>query len=152
VYDDCFAIEINTMPSAKEVADCFVIYANQDGMLPVEDLGTCLRALGWNPSEVEVQAYINTADSDGTGTIPFDLFKEVVAQQEQVPPVTKEQLKEAFHVFDKDGKGAIPTAELEFMITKLGEALSPEECAAMIKAVDADGSGTIDLEEFASMM
>eukprot|EP00049_Salpingoeca_infusionum_P018015 m.355374 g.355374 ORF g.355374 m.355374 type:complete len:141 (+) comp17239_c0_seq1:160-582(+) len=140
------------MPSKEDVLETFLVYSDHNGMLPVDDLGTCLRALGWNPSEVEVQAFINFADSDGSGTIPLDLFREVVQQQEQAPEVTQDTLRQAFEVFDKDGKGSIPTEELKFMVTKLGEALSGEECDAMIRAVDADGSGTIDLQEFASMM
>ena len=37
------------------ISETFIIYADHSGSLPVESLGTCLRALGWNPSEVEVQ-------------------------------------------------------------------------------------------------
>lgn len=92
-----------------------------------------------------------------------------------------EDVERAFAVFDKEGKGHIPTAELKHMMTKIGapaegpgrpalashaaviphalplcphsgEALTEEEVDEMVRNLDADNSGTIDVHEFASMM
>ena len=50
-------------PREEDVAETFIIYADHSGSLPVGSLGTCLRALGWNPSEVEVQVRRSTASA-----------------------------------------------------------------------------------------
>jgi Ca2+-binding EF-hand superfamily protein len=51
-------------PREEDVAETFIIYADHSGSLPVGSLGTCLRALGWNPSEVEVQVRRSTAQRE----------------------------------------------------------------------------------------
>ena len=43
-------------------------------------------------------------------------------------------------------------ARTHFLLLLEGEALTDAECEQMIKEVDADGSGTIELHEFAAMM
>ena len=60
--------------------------------------------------------------------------------------------KEAFSVFDKDGSGTVSTSELGEMMSALGQNLSAEELDAIIKEVDADGSGEIDFDEFCACM
>ncbi|EGD78636.1 calmodulin [Salpingoeca rosetta] len=143
------------MSSSSALADAnevFLVYSKEPGSMHVENIGSALRALGFNPSDVDVQGYITEADYDGSGTIDLSTFRDIVQQQEEKPKATQEELEKAFVVFDKDGKGSIPTEELRYMITKLGEALTEEECTEMIKQVDADGSGTIELHEFAAMM
>ena len=60
--------------------------------------------------------------------------------------------KEAFSVFDKDGSGTVSTSELGEIMSALGQNLSAEELDAIIKEVDADGSGEIDFDEFCECM
>jgi hypothetical protein len=60
--------------------------------------------------------------------------------------------KEAFSVFDKDGSGTVSTSELGEIMSALGQNLSAEELDAIIKEVDADGSGEIDFDEFCACM
>ena len=71
------------------------------------------------------------------------------------PAISDEVLasyKEAFSVFDKDGSGTVSTSELGEMMSALGQNLSAEELDAIIKEVDADGSGEIDFDEFCACM
>ena len=60
--------------------------------------------------------------------------------------------KEAFSVFDKDGSGTVSTSELGETMSALGQNPSAEELDAIIKEVDADGSGEIDFDEFCACM
>merc|ERR1711967_126019 len=46
---------------------------------------------------------------------------------------SEEEIKEAFKVFDKDGNGFIPAAELRHVMTNLGEKLTDEEVDEMIR-------------------
>ena len=93
-------------PTDDEINETFIIYANEQGGVPSDELGTCLRALGWNPTEVEVQvrlwpcrakssterllvqALVNFADRDGNGIISLARFKEAIAKQVQLPIVS----------------------------------------------------------------
>ena len=49
----------------------------------------------------------------------------------------KEEIQEAFKVFDKDGNGFISAAELRHIMTNLGEKLSYEEVDEMMKEAEA---------------
>ncbi|CAL1529450.1 unnamed protein product [Lymnaea stagnalis] len=62
------------------------------------------------------------------------------------------ELREAFNLFDKDGDGFITTSELGVVMTSLNQNPSQSELQDMINEVDADGSGTIDFNEFLRMM
>jgi calmodulin len=55
-------------------------------------------------------------------------------------------------MFDKDGNGSVDTKELGQVMRSLGQNPTDEELEDMINEVDADGSGTIDFNEFLSLM
>lgn len=56
-------------------------------------------------------------------------------------------LKGAWKVFDREGKGFISTAELKHVLGNIGEALSPAELEDLCKEADPNGSGKIMFEE-----
>ena len=58
----------------------------------------------------------------------------------------------AFKVYDKEGKGEIPTSLLGTVMKNLGHNLKPEQLQECIDAVDGDGSGTVDFDEFLALM
>merc|ERR1712107_16659 len=64
----------------------------------------------------------------------------------------KNEIKEAFDLFDTDGSGSIDSKELKVAMRALGFEPKKEEIAKMITDVDDDGSGTIEYPEFLSMM
>jgi calmodulin len=55
-------------------------------------------------------------------------------------------------VFDKDGNGLIEAGELKNVMESLGEKLTDEELAEMIKEADLNNDGVIQFEEFKKMM
>ncbi|XP_051127407.1 caltractin-like [Andrographis paniculata] len=64
----------------------------------------------------------------------------------------KQEIKEAFELFDTDQSGTIDAKELNVAMRALGFEMSEEEITQMIAEVDKDGSGSIDFEEFCHMM
>ncbi|CAA0841435.1 Probable calcium-binding protein CML25 [Striga hermonthica] len=58
------------------------------------------------------------------------------------------ELEQVFNKFDVNGDGKISAAELGSIMGSLGHAASEEDLAFMIREVDADGDGFIDLQEF----
>ena len=64
----------------------------------------------------------------------------------------KQEIKEAFDLFDTDGSGNIDQKELKVAMRALGFEPKREEIKKMIADVDKDGSGVIDYPEFLDMM
>ncbi|KAL6222579.1 hypothetical protein ACLB2K_005971 [Fragaria x ananassa] len=64
----------------------------------------------------------------------------------------RQEIKEAFELFDTDGSGTIDAKELNVAMRALGFEMTEEQINQMIADVDKDGSGAIDFDEFAHMM
>ncbi|ROL41094.1 Centrin-1 [Anabarilius grahami] len=71
------------------------------------------------------------------------------------PELTEEQkqeIKEAFDLFDTDGSGTIDVKELKVAMRALGFEPKKEEIKKMIADIDKEGSGVINFNDFLSMM
>merc|ERR1712216_526398 len=64
----------------------------------------------------------------------------------------KQELREAFDLFDTDGSGAVDFSELHTAMKALGFEPKKEEINKMVKEMDKDGDATVDFEEFCIMM
>ncbi|CAN8254803.1 unnamed protein product [Cochlearia groenlandica] len=64
----------------------------------------------------------------------------------------RQEIKEAFELFDTDGSGTIDAKELNVAMRALGFEMTEEQINKMIADVDKDGSGAIDFDEFVHMM
>ena len=79
--------------------------------------------LGQNPSEEELQEMVDEVDEDGSGTIDFEEFTEMMAKQlaaealEQIPERPEKELAEAFRIFDKNNNVVVIMVLLCFSAT-----------------------------------
>uniref|UniRef100_A0A672GEY5 Centrin 4 n=1 Tax=Salarias fasciatus TaxID=181472 RepID=A0A672GEY5_SALFA len=64
----------------------------------------------------------------------------------------KQEVKEAFDLFDTDGRGAIDVKELKVGLVYSGFEPKKEEIKKMISDLDKENSGTIDFDDFLSIM
>lgn len=141
-----------TEEQIAELKEAFSLFDQDgDGTITTVELGTIMQSLGQNPTEAELQDMINEVDADGNGSIDFPEFLTMMARQMKDIDSTQE-IKEAFRVFDKEGKGYISAADLRNVMTNLGEKLTDEEIDEMIREADIDGDGLINYEEFVQMM
>jgi calmodulin len=71
---------------------------------------------------------------------------------DQLTDEQKKEFKEAFGLFDTNNDGFISSQELGTLMKKLGLQPTEAELQDMINEIDYDGSGTIDFEEFISLI
>ena len=57
-----------------------------------------------------------------------------------------------FHRFDTERRGVIPVDEIRFVMKNLPVKVAEEDIDAMIRAVDEDGNGEVDIDEFKTMI
>ena len=126
---------------------------NGDGKITPTELGDVMKSLGTNPIEANLQAkhMINEVDNNGNGTVDFlDFCAMMERKKKKVDP--NAEIRNAFHVFDKDGNSFISPDELRNAMATLNIDLTEVELDALIKAADIDGDGQLNYEEFAMLM
>uniref|UniRef100_A0A915CS21 EF-hand domain-containing protein n=1 Tax=Ditylenchus dipsaci TaxID=166011 RepID=A0A915CS21_9BILA len=103
-----------------EFKEAFVLFDQDgDGTINAKELGT-------------VMQMINEVDADGNGTVDFPEFLTMMARKMKNTDC-RDEIKEAFRVFDKDGSGFISASELRHVMINLGEKLTDEEIDEMIR-------------------
>ncbi|PAA63425.1 hypothetical protein BOX15_Mlig017549g1 [Macrostomum lignano] len=141
-----------TQEQIHEYYEAFCMYDHDgSGTIDTSELAIIMTSMGQNVTEDELEKLVHEVDADGSGTIDFPEFVSLMVNHIN-KPVTKEEIKSAFMVFDIDNKGYIPSEELRRILTTRGDRMTEEEADEMIAAADLDGDGMIDYEEFASAL
>nr|XP_016465081.1 PREDICTED: calmodulin-like protein 1 [Nicotiana tabacum] len=127
----------NFRPKEEEMKRVFDKFdTNKDGKISKEEYKSAMKMM-------------RAADTDGDGFINFEEFMRVQNLEGGVNPT---DIKSAFKAFDLDGDGKISADELLQVQRMLGEKCSLENCKKMVRGVDANGDGLIDMDEFVTMM
>ncbi|KAJ1536327.1 Centrin-1, partial [Nowakowskiella sp. JEL0078] len=73
-------------------------------------------------------------------------------QHQDLTPEQKQEIREAFDLFDVDGSGTIDVKELKVAMRALGFEPKKEEIKRMISEIDRTGTGTMDFKKFLDLM
>merc|ERR1711997_411511 len=153
------AIEVSEEQKAefKAAFDIFV-EDSEDGTITTLELGKVFRMLGQNPTEQELQEMVDEVDEDGSGTIDFDEFTQMMAKQlaqealENIPERPEKELAEAFRIFDTTGDGYLDLTEISAALAKGKEKFEDWEIKAFIAEADKNDDGQMDYEEWIEIM
>ena len=121
------------------------------GTIDAKELKVAMRALGFEPKKEEIKKMISDIDKDGSGTIDFNEFLEMMTAK-MGEKDSKEEILKAFRLFDDDETGKISFKNLKRVAKELGENMTDEELQEMIDEADRDGDGEINEEEFMRIM
>jgi calmodulin len=72
--------------------------------------------------------------------------------EEEDPEAMRQELREAFRLYDREGNGYITTDTLKEIFKELDNTIDEDDLDDMIDEIDEDGSGTVDFEEFFGVM
>ena len=91
---------------------------------------------------------VDQIDTDNSGHLDFVEFCHLSAKflVEEDEEAMKKELKEAFRIYDKDGKGYIPVSALKEILHELDPKLTDHELEGIIAEIDTDCSGTVDFD------
>ena len=100
--------------------------ADQSGAIDYRELKAAMKALGIQVKKEELKKMITDVDSDGSGSIEFPEFLEMMTAK-MGPSDTREELQKVFDSFDEDKSGKISFVNLKRIAKQLGENLTDEE-------------------------
>ena len=149
-----------TAEQKEEFRAAFDIFVEDstDGTITTKELGKVFRMLGQNPTEQELQEMVDEVDEDGSGTIDFDEFCQMMAKQlaaealENIPERPEKELAEAFRIFDTKADGFIDKEELKAALGLTGEPVQDWELDEFLNDGDKNEDGCLDYEEWIDMM
>ena len=105
--------------------------------------------MGKEMAKSEVDRIFEMVDIDHSNEIDFSEFVTATANRNNL--LSDDKLKKAFGYYDKDNSGSISVDEIKSVLG-VGQRISEEVWATIVKEVDTDGDGEVSLEEFKSMM
>jgi Ca2+-binding EF-hand superfamily protein len=146
-----------TTPHRRLVNSCIsqeafnLFDTDRSGTIDDRELKVAMRALGFAVKSEEVQKIMREYDRDGSGSIEFGEFREIMREKmsERDP---ESELYKAFRIFDDDNSGKVTVRNLRRIAKELGEDVDDEEIIAMIDEFDGDGDGAINEKEFIEIM
>ncbi|KAL2344097.1 hypothetical protein Fmac_005382 [Flemingia macrophylla] len=122
---------------------------NGDGKISVDDIDTVLRSLGSGVPPEDLRRVMDDLDTDRDGFISLQEFAAFC----RIDAVAGgSEFRDAFDLYDRDRNGLISAAELHSALNRLGMKCSVDKCRDMIRSVDSDGDGSVNFEEFKTMM
>jgi calcium-binding protein CML len=128
---------------------------NRSGALSRSELRRVLRDLGLDVGREQAAALLREFDVDSNGTLNLAEFAALATRLGFVPPQESEgphpAIARAFQRFDVNGTGALSTRELKNALGALSLDLNHAEATSLLRSFDADGSGTLSLDEFAAL-
>ncbi len=120
---------------------------NNDGMLSKEEISKGYeKHFGVQIEDEEVDKIFDAIDTDGSGAIDYSEFLMATMNESQL--LSKENLKRAFKMFDKDNSGTISRDEIREALGDMEEEIAEK----IISEVDVNNDGEISFEEFETMM
>lgn len=156
-------MEFRDVLSQEEIDGCrdaFLAYdTDRSGTIDQWELREVLKSMGQNPTEEELFTMISEVDDNGSNSIDFPEFLQVMARRKlEVANQDDQDILDAWVAVGGDPPtvaGGIPGGFVDtkklIQIVKgdFGLTIDIEE---LIREIDLDGSGTIDFEEFQQLL
>ena len=149
---DATAVTSLTPEQVKEY--CFLFQfldTDKDDHINTSELGTLVRALGFYPSNHEVQNMIQLVDADNSGLVSIEDFLQLMANH-VTKTDTEEDVRDAFRVFDKASDSFISVDDLRAILTNFGERLTNSQVDELLQDWDVDNDGQINYDELIKML
>ncbi|XP_052790146.1 troponin C-like isoform X1 [Mya arenaria] len=149
IFQSEFKVSEKQFTDAKQTFHLYLKKGTEE--VATKDLDQLFKAMALHIDDDKLKDWADEMDEDATGCIDWAKFK-ILFERKCKEDEEEKELKEAFRVLDNQKKGVIPVDDLRWILKSLGDDITEEEIDDMIAETDTDGSGTVDYEEFKSLM
>ena len=142
--------QILTIDQTKHLNELFkALDENGDGKLSKDEiLSGFSRLLPAEEAKSKMENIMAKTDIENTGFITYTEFIQGALDKEVY--LTKENITQAFEVFDKDGSGSISADELRAVLSQ-NQHIDDSIWMHMVRQLDSNGDGVIDMAEFEAL-
>ena len=119
---------------------------NNNRPLSVKDVGTCIRAAGYSPTNGELKTIIDTKLGTTNAYQLFDL-KTIEDLCHDLRKRSEKDVHASLRCFDYERNGFISAQELKYFLSTRGEKLNEEEIDEMLGDLDIDQQGMLSIEQ-----
>mmetsp|Transcript_164721 Transcript_164721/g.528447 ORF Transcript_164721/g.528447 Transcript_164721/m.528447 type:complete len:918 (+) Transcript_164721:83-2836(+) len=134
----------------------FAAHGSNPDTLPIEDLGLALQDLGYFVSEDSVFEILETLgdlhSEDALNLEEFSTFMRRYRITEGFTEVEREELEDAFHKNKVNGRDALRTLDVGRVLRWFGFSKTVQEVQSLVRWIDFDCSGELELVEFFKLM
>lgn len=137
----------------KELKNVFLAFdLNGDGRLTKDELiQGMMQVMTKGEAIDDVERIMGKIDVDKNGFIEYEEFLRASLNKEKL--LSKENIKIAFDLFDRDGSGYISKEELKMVLGKGNNAeISDDVWSSIVKEIDNNSDGQISFDEFLEVM
>eukprot|EP00656_Telonema_subtile_P050695 TRINITY_DN6638_c0_g1_i1.p2 TRINITY_DN6638_c0_g1~~TRINITY_DN6638_c0_g1_i1.p2 ORF type:complete len:151 (+),score=35.62 TRINITY_DN6638_c0_g1_i1:199-651(+) len=126
-----------------EIREAFELFdTDGSGTIDSKELKVAMRSLGFEPKNEEIRKMISDVNKDGSGTANFDEFMAMMTAKMSGKGATGDWVK-AFRVLDEEDSGSVSFENLKRVAVELGENMTDEELAEMLREIDRGGRGVL---------
>uniref|UniRef100_A0A0K2UMP1 Troponin C type IIIalike [Tribolium castaneum] n=1 Tax=Lepeophtheirus salmonis TaxID=72036 RepID=A0A0K2UMP1_LEPSM len=138
----------------ESLQKAFEVCGQNEETIDTELLVTSIKMLGVNVTKAGVMDAVEESGLDPEAKFNLEQFCFIASRfiNEEDVEEMREELKEAFRIYDREGNGYITTGVLKEILKEIDPSLTAEQLEGIIQEVDEDGSGTVDFDEFQEMM
>lgn len=121
------------------------------GTIESNKLKLAMKALGFEPSDEEVNDLLGKLDKENKGTISSEDFTKVMTQKMlEMDPVS--EMKKSFKLLCEEGTNKITYKSLQKVVNELAKRMSSNEIMQIIQEADKDKDGAIGEEDFINVL
>merc|ERR1719158_2798843 len=140
-----------TEDEIDEIREAFNLFdTDGSGYIDPRELKAAMQSLGFESKNPTIFQMIADLDAGG-GQIDFDEFLDAITAK-LGDKETRAGINKIFDLFDDDRTGTISIKNLRRVAKELGETMSEEELREMIERADSNGDGSINAEDFYTIM
>ena len=133
----------------ENLEEVFAMFIEADGepdKIPSGSLEKLLQWNNFNPTQTECAEYTKQHARNGY----FTLNKiKLICDEKMADPDSFDQTVEALKLFDSQKDGKLDNNELRYYLQRMGNMMGDEDMDDLIKELDPEKSGVIDLQSFA---
>ena len=124
---------------------------DNNGLINLKELGTAMRAFGFELNDIELQDLMREYDRDGNDCLDLTEFIDLMIKKKEEQKIELD-LFETFRLLDINEDGYLSKKYLQLLFENIALDIDEDMLDELIQYVDKDNDKKINLEEFINFM